>query len=91
MKNMRLSLTATLMIAANSLIIPGAGWAQSNTAWNMGNVPTQYQTPSGSYPSQTDFIRDLNGVPCGIACSQRPERRQATRPAPQDFYSLAPR
>jgi|GEM_PF-2979316 hypothetical protein len=36
--------------------------------------PDQYQGPHGHYASQTDFIRSLNGTPCGIECTQKHAR-----------------
>jgi len=38
------------------------------------NQPDQYQGPHGHYASQTDFIRSLNGTPCGIECAQEHAR-----------------
>ncbi len=33
-----------------------------------------YQEPNGTYDSYSDYIRDVNGTPCGVECS-RPWRR----------------
>jgi hypothetical protein len=37
--------------------------------------PDRYQGPHGRYASQTDFIRSLNGSPCGIECTRREDNR----------------
>ncbi len=29
---------------------------------------SQYQQPDGSYASVSDFVRDVNGTPCGLDC-----------------------
>ncbi|QXX76575.1 hypothetical protein [Methylovirgula sp. HY1] len=29
---------------------------------------SSYQNSDGSYRSYSDFVRDLNGTPCGITC-----------------------
>jgi len=29
---------------------------------------SQYQQPDGTYNSLADFIRDVNGTPCGVDC-----------------------
>ncbi|MGP0060732.1 MAG: hypothetical protein ACLPID_15740 [Beijerinckiaceae bacterium] len=36
---------------------------------------SNYQAPDGSYDSPRDFIRDLEGTPCGIDCTQRAQQR----------------
>jgi hypothetical protein len=28
----------------------------------------RYQAPDGTYYSQSDYIRDVNGTPCGLEC-----------------------
>jgi hypothetical protein len=29
-----------------------------------------YQDPDGTYESYSDFIRDVNGTPCGVECTR---------------------
>jgi hypothetical protein len=40
-----------------------------------GRPYSDYQAPGGSYDSPRDFIRDLEGTPCGIDCTQRAQER----------------
>jgi hypothetical protein len=35
---------------------------------------SRYQEPNGTYDSYSDYIRDVNGTPCGVECSH-PWRR----------------
>lgn len=37
--------------------------------------PDNYQGPGGHYDSPADFIRSLNGTPCGMECSERARLR----------------
>ncbi len=60
---------ASLMPAAQAAQIYQPAWYQS------GMMPDQYQGPHGHYSSQSDFIRSLNGTPCGIECERRADAR----------------
>jgi hypothetical protein len=31
---------------------------------------SRYQEPDGTYDSISDFVRDVNGTPCGVECSR---------------------
>lgn len=45
-----------------------------------------YVNADGSYPSYQAFIRELDGVPCGIECTRSAEQRSGYfAPAPQHF------
>lgn len=45
-----------------------------------------YQSPDGSYPSLADTVNAVNGVPCGIECSQRAAVRWGLVPPPPAYY-----
>jgi hypothetical protein len=48
-----------------------------------------YQSPDGSYPSLSDFVRELHGTPCGIECTHRAEIRWGLIPAhPRAAHNL---
>ena len=36
---------------------------------------SSYEEPNGTYDSLADFTRDINGTPCGIACTTRAQAR----------------
>ncbi len=39
-------------------------------------IPTDpYQGPHGHYDNAADFVRSLNGTPCGQECAQRAQER----------------
>lgn len=40
-------------------------------AWGQPPSGGSYVNPDGSYPSYEAFSRDLNGTPCGIACTHQ--------------------
>ena len=40
-----------------------------------------YQGPDGAYDSQADFVRSINGTPCGQACTARSLQRWGYAPA----------
>jgi len=69
-------LTFSIAILAMGFGITAASAAQSRYAngdqyYHWANEADQYQRPNGLYASQTDFIRSLNGTPCGIECERR--------------------
>ena len=35
----------------------------------------QYQGPGGHYRSEASFVRDVNGTPCGMNCTQAAQKR----------------
>ncbi|QXX73768.1 hypothetical protein MHY1_00568 [Methylovirgula sp. HY1] len=80
---------AIICLGAATMIPTMAFAAGADAAW--GSSRTGYSSPyenaDGSYPSYGDFSRSFNGVPCGIACKQRAERRQ-TVPRRQRYYGL---
>lgn len=42
---------------------------------------SQYQQPDGSYDSLSDFVRDVNGTPCGLDCPAPSRVIMATPPS----------
>ncbi len=67
------------VVLAGGLAISAAHAAQVfyPPAYQYGatSAPDQYQGPHGRYGSQTDFIRSLEGIPCGFSCSARAAAR----------------
>lgn len=45
---------------------------------------SRYQEPDGTYDSYSDYIRDVNGTPCGVECS-RPWRQTVWLAAPPRY------
>ncbi len=68
--------------AAIGLVTAAATPALAQTNWYTPTPSFYYQSPDGSYPSYSDFIRDLRGTPCGIECTQHAEVRWGLIPAP---------
>jgi hypothetical protein len=44
--------------------------------------PDGNQNLDGSYPSLSDFVRDINGAPCGLNCERDANKRWATESQP---------
>lgn len=44
---------------------------------------SQYQNPDGSYRSLSDYVRDVEGTPCGMECTRASQR------SARDFYGRA--
>jgi hypothetical protein len=42
--------------------------------------PNSVYEPNGSYNSEADFARGVNGVPCGIDCERRAREEEQGRP-----------
>jgi hypothetical protein len=89
------------MIRFKSLSTGGVAWAMGVAAvlpsahadtigkiWSTPVIPvtSAYQNPDGSYPSYTDFYRDLEGTPCGIRCTQRARSRWNAFSGPRAYY-----
>jgi len=90
MKSLKLLTAASMLFfihAANSTAAPFAADATASQAAASYSI---YQNPDGSYPSLGNFVRDLNGTPCGIECEKDADRRWGLRPARgasrQDYY-----
>jgi hypothetical protein len=64
--------TASLLVAA-SATPSAAHWRALRCRIVSSGVVVQtsgYQEPDGTYESYSDFIRDVNGTPCGIECTR---------------------
>ncbi|MHB8886612.1 MAG: hypothetical protein ACYC5H_16315 [Methylovirgula sp.] len=95
LKFLNLVAAGCLLSAAPAMILPAAASPSTaglssavlrlDTAWRQPAYTNPYENPDRSYPSYTDFSRELNGVPCGIECTQAAEHRDA------GYYALAPR
>jgi hypothetical protein len=55
-------------------------FAQSNSDRGAQDKPNSVYEPKGSYNSEADFTRDVNGVPCGINCERRARQEEQGRP-----------
>jgi hypothetical protein len=76
-KTLALSLPLSVALAGAALSNAEAAqvyYAQPYQDGFLSYRPSQYQGPHGHYASQSDFIRDLNGTPCGIECTQKHAR-----------------
>jgi hypothetical protein len=47
-----------------------------------GASRSSYQGPDGRYDSEADFVRDINGTPCGLQCTLEAQKRWS-QPAAQ--------
>lgn len=91
MKSLKLLSAAAMLFfihAANSTAAPFAADATASQAAASYSI---YQNPDGSYPSLGNFVRDLNGTPCGIECEKEADQRWELRPAQgghsrRDYY-----
>ncbi|MEJ0050286.1 MAG: hypothetical protein WDN02_03570 [Methylovirgula sp.] len=50
--------------------------------------PDGNQNLDGSYPSLSDFVRDINGAPCGLNCERDANERRARESQPT-YYGLS--
>lgn len=67
-----------ILLATGALFAaPPAALAQTRRCNRIVNVVpySAYQGPDGTYNSYADYIRDLNGIPCGQNCSLRAQAR----------------
>ncbi len=72
------TLLLPLSLMLGGVALQGANAAQIYPpAWysQTSMMPDQYQGPHGHYGSQTGFIRSLEGIPCGEACTARAAER----------------
>ncbi len=46
------------------------------------NPYSSYQAPDGTYDSLSDFVRSVNGTPCGIQCSLDHQQRWSHSDSP---------
>ncbi len=44
-----------------------------------------YQGPHGHYNSLSDFVRSINGIPCGMACTRAAQMRWSHPYAREDM------
>ncbi len=76
---MRSPLKLTFLAAAAGLlgtILAAPAIAQvSGPFFYEGPVIRYYQAPDGSYASQSDFLSDINGTPCGVECTRAAQAR----------------
>lgn len=74
MKSKLLILLATAgILAAGSATPSAAHWRGPHCRITYPGLILQtsrYQEPDGTYDSFSDFIRDVNGTPCGVECSR---------------------
>jgi hypothetical protein len=40
-----------------------------------GQHVSSYRGRDGAYGSESDYVRDVEGIPCGIACERRAQER----------------
>lgn len=77
MKSKLLVLLATAGLLTAAAATPSAAhWRASHCRIVSSGLVIQtsgYQDPDGTYESYSDFIRDVNGTPCGVEC-MRPWR-----------------
>lgn len=91
MKSLKLLSAAAMLFfipAANSY---AASFTDGTSQVAAASSYSIYQNPDGSYPSLSNFVRDLNGTPCGIECERDADQRWGLHPAqgghsPQDYY-----
>ncbi len=88
-----LSIGAAACALSAIAMLPPAQAGTADTIWGTPatHVASVYQNPDGSYPSYNDFNRDLNGIPCGIRCTQRSESRWNEFSDPKAYYGAFPR
>jgi hypothetical protein len=75
----------TLVMAASCILATAAVsavQAQSRVFPNPQAV-SQYQNPDGSYRSLADYVRDVEGTPCGMECTRVSQR------SARDYYGRA--
>lgn len=74
MKSKLLILLATAgLLAAASATPSAAHWRGPRCRIVYPGLVVQtsrYQEPDGTYNSYSDFVRDVNGTPCGVECSR---------------------
>ncbi len=70
-----------ILLATGALLASApAAMAHSMRCDRIVNVApySVYQGPDGTYNSYADYVRDVDGVPCGQNCSLQAEARWAT-------------
>jgi hypothetical protein len=69
----------TLLATAALLASAPAAMAHPMRCGRIVNVApySAYQGPDGTYNSYADYVRDVNGVPCGQNCSMQAQARWA--------------
>jgi hypothetical protein len=88
------NLVKNLRDARVALCGAGALFLVAGSAVSPAHAVSVYQNLNGTYPSLSDFVRDLNGTPCGIECTAHAERRWAREsrtetseaPGPSQYY-----
>ncbi len=88
MKSFQLVLASAVL----SLYAAGVSAAPRNVetdAFAQGSSKTDgNQNLDGSYPSLSDFVRDINGAPCGLNCQRDADKRRATE-SQSAYYGLS--
>ncbi len=77
-KTFILALPLSIMLSGAAISTADAAqvyYAQPYQDGFFSDRPNQYKGPHGHYASQTDFIRSLNGTPCGVECTRRENNR----------------
>jgi hypothetical protein len=49
----------------------------------------QYEGPNGHYSSESSFVRDINGTPCGMNCTRAAQKRWARYHKHKKKHALA--
>jgi hypothetical protein len=93
MKSLKLLSAASMLFFIHAANSSAASFSTDATASQAAARYNIYQNPDGSYPSLSNFVRDIEGVPCGIECEKDADRRWGLRPAQddprrQDYYGF---
>jgi hypothetical protein len=95
MKTTRVILLAASVVLAASLFAPLRAEPRSNVVCR----PTypgliiekyHYRAPDGTYYSYSGYVRDVNGIPCGLECGP-PEAHQILLASPPGFECVRAR
>jgi len=91
MKSLKLLSAAAMLFFIHTANSTAAPLAADAPASHVAASYSIYQNPDGSYPSLGNFVRDLNGTPCGIECEKEADQRWGLHPAQRapshrDYY-----
>jgi hypothetical protein len=84
----RIAFRSRALAAAGIIMFAFAGITSSARALDL------YQNPDGTYPSLSNFTRDIEGTPCGIECTAEAHHRWGVasqaeaRPHHRDFNAF---
>ncbi len=87
MKSFQLFLATTVLslYAADAFAAPRS--VEADAFAQEPSQPDGNQNLDGSYPSLSDFVRDINGAPCGLNCEHDANKRWARESQPT-YYGL---